>query len=104
MTVTAVTKPTAICKDAAYTSPDGNPVTVTSAALLAAIDNGSHSNGGDALTETLSPPADANGGYSLAVGASPFTLTVSNCAGTASCTATVTVTNQPVRILSRKTF
>ncbi|KAK9902656.1 hypothetical protein WJX75_001635 [Coccomyxa subellipsoidea] len=96
VTVTAVTKPTAICKDAAYTSPDGNPVTVTSAALLAAIDNGSHSNGGDALTETLSPPANANGGYSLAVGASPFTLTVSNCAGTASCTATVTVTNQPV--------
>lgn len=36
----------------------------------------------------------AGAGYSLPLGAQPFTLTVSNCAGISSCTSIVTVEDQ----------
>ncbi|BDA51439.1 hypothetical protein COCOBI_18-3170 [Coccomyxa sp. Obi] len=92
--VAAIPGPTAVCNAAVtYNSPDGSPVSVSSTALLTAIDNGSHSNGGDGITKTLSPAAPG-ANYSLPVGSQTFTLSVSNCAGNSTCTSVVTVLSQ----------
>lgn len=63
--------------------------TPTTAALLAAVDAGS--TGGPVV---LSPVAPATGVYSLPLGTFPITLSVTNCAGTATCSTLVTVQDE----------
>lgn len=93
--------PTAVCKpNVMFTSIDGAPIMVPAAVLVAAIDGRSVANGGNTLTETLNPAPGVNGNYNLAIGTTPFTLNVSNCAGSATCSTTVTVTYQPVRLFA----
>ena len=49
---------------------------------------------GDPLTYTVTPPADSSGDYNLPVGTYPISVTVSNCAGSATCSTLVTVTDK----------
>lgn len=66
----------------------------TTAELLAAIDRGSTPGSGGPLSMAVSPGPATDGTYTLPVGTFTVSLTVSNCAGTDTCSTLVTVADQ----------
>lgn len=62
--------------------------------LTALINAGSDPGSGGPLNLALNPAAPASGVYTLPLGTYPITLTVSNCAGTATCSTLVTIADQ----------
>ena len=89
--------PTAVCQPRLILpATSGCAAHPTTAELQAGIDAGSSQGSGGALTVTLNPPAPPGGVYTLPVSSYTVTLTVTNCAGTSSCSTLVTVADQEV--------
>ena len=88
-------RPTAVCAPTlTLPATKGCAAHPTDAELKAAINAGSTPGSGGPLTITLTPPAPIGGVYNLPVGTYPVSITVSNCAGTDTCSTLVTVSDQ----------
>ena len=88
-------KPTAVCAPSlTLAATQGCAAHPTAAALITAINIGSTPGSGGPLSITLNPSAPAGGVYNLPVGTYPISITVSNCAGTDTCSTLLTVTDQ----------
>ena len=93
--IVPLVKPTAVCAPSlTLAATQGCAAHPSEADLMSAINAGSTPGSGGALTVTLNPPAPAGGMYNLPVGTYPISITVSNCAGSDTCSALVTVSDQ----------
>ena len=94
VTVSPVAAPTVTCNPFITLPAKANcAAQIAASDLITAINGGTTAGNGDAVT-TVIQPASPTGTYNLPLGTYDFTLAVSNCAGTSTCTSIVTVTDQ----------
>ena len=94
VTVMPVAPPTVTCKPFITLPAKAScAAQIATADLITAINGGTTPGNGGAVTPVIQP-ASPSGTYNLPVGTYDFTLAVTNCAGTGTCTSIVTVTDQ----------
>lgn len=94
VTVSPVAPPTVTCIPFITLPAKANcAAQIAAADLITAITGGINAGNGGAVT-TVIQPASPTGTYNLPLGTYDFSLAVSNCAGTGTCTSIVTVTDQ----------